>query len=161
MKPYHEELSSKAWYMWLSYYPKTFAFEGSKLLLDLCLADSRILYFWYVLESIHKFIIELHALQCLFVRGLIKNKEGEGLFQISQKERLSSLMTTKYSWGNLIILPSFLHLSKKASLYPVFQFGQEDNVPGHSIEGELTYLFWILPGCSLFPRVGIGWWTPL
>ena len=149
MKPYHEELSSKAWYMWLSYYPKTFAFEGSKLLLDLCLADSRILYFWYVLESIHKFIIELHALQCLFVRGLIKNKEGEGLFQISQKERLSSLMTTKYSWGNLIILPSFLHLSKKASLYPVFQFGQEENVPGHSIERR-AYLF-ILNIARMFP----------
>ena len=49
-----------------SYYPKTFAFEGSKLLLELYIADSRILYFWYVLKSIHKFIIEVHALQGLF-----------------------------------------------------------------------------------------------
>ena len=30
---------------------------------------NRILYFWEVLETIHKFIIELHVLQCLFVRG--------------------------------------------------------------------------------------------
>ena len=52
-----------------SYYPKAFAFEGSKLLLDSRLADSRILYFWYALKSIHKFIIELHDLQCLFVKG--------------------------------------------------------------------------------------------
>ena len=26
---------------------------------------------------------------------------------------------------------------------------------------ELTDLFWKLPGCSLFSRVGIGWWTLL
>ena len=47
--------------------PETFSFESSKQLLDLCLAE--ILYFWQVLESIHKFIIELHALLCLSVRG--------------------------------------------------------------------------------------------
>ena len=46
----------------------TFSFESSKLLLDFCLADSRILYFWQVLESIHRCIIEPHTLQCLFVR---------------------------------------------------------------------------------------------
>ena len=37
-------------------------------MLDLCLANSRILFFWYALESIHKVIIELHVLQHLFVR---------------------------------------------------------------------------------------------
>ena len=45
-----------------SYYRKTYAFEGSKLLLDVHLVDGRILYFWQVLEYIHKFIIELHVL---------------------------------------------------------------------------------------------------
>ena len=49
---------------------KKIAFEDSKLLLELCLVDSRILYFWYVRKSIHKFIIKLDALQCLFLRGL-------------------------------------------------------------------------------------------
>ena len=83
-----------------SYYPKTFAFEGSKLLVDICFADSKILYFWYIPKSIHKFIIELHALQCLVGRWSYKNKEGVGLFQILQKERLFHLlMTTKYSSG--------------------------------------------------------------
>ena len=57
--------------------PKTFAFEGSKWLLDLHLADSR--------KSIHKFIIELHALLSLFVRGLIKNKGGVELIQIHKR----------------------------------------------------------------------------
>ena len=64
---------------------KNFSFEVSKQLLDLCLADSTILYFWYILEPIHKFIIELNVLQSLFVRGsgFNKNKGGLGLFQIS------------------------------------------------------------------------------
>ena len=56
-------------------------------MLDFCLADSRILYFWYVLKSIHKFMVELPVLQCLFVRGLTKSKGRVGLFQISLKER--------------------------------------------------------------------------
>ena len=42
-------------------FPQTFSVESSKQLLDLCLAESRILYFWQVLESIHKLIIELHV----------------------------------------------------------------------------------------------------
>ena len=83
---------------------KTFSLESSKeLLLHLCLADSRILYFWQVLESIHKF----------------KNKGGVGLFQISQKERLF------ISYNNQVLLgiisqcgPSSCTLSKKAFLFP-------------------------------------------
>ena len=42
---------------------KTISLESSKkLLLNLCFAASRILYFWQVLESIAKFIMELHDL---------------------------------------------------------------------------------------------------
>ena len=65
--------------------PKTFVLESSKSLLHLCLADSRFLYFWQVLGSIHKIFIELYVLQCFFVRGSNKNG-GLGLFQIAQKE---------------------------------------------------------------------------
>ena len=43
-------------------FPKIFCFEISKQLLEICLADSRILCFWQVLQFTHKFIIELHAL---------------------------------------------------------------------------------------------------
>ena len=46
-----------------------------KLLLDICLADSRILYFWYVLKSMHRYIIEVHDMRCLFARGHNKTKE--------------------------------------------------------------------------------------
>ena len=83
-----------------SYYPKTFAFEGSKLLLDICLVDSKILYFWYVPKSTHKFIIELHALHCLVGRWSYKNKEGVGLFQILLKgETFSSLKDNQVLLG--------------------------------------------------------------
>ena len=54
---------------------KTFSLEC--LLLNFGLADSRILYFWEVLESIDKFIIELHVLQCFVVSGY-KKKTKEG-----------------------------------------------------------------------------------
>ena len=100
---------------------KTFASEGSKLLPDICLADSRILYFWYVLKSIHKFFIEFHALQCLFVRGSrgSKNEGGVGLFQISQKEIFFHLLWQPGIFGGNIIMQSpFLHPSKKAFLSP-------------------------------------------
>ena len=109
-------------------FSKTFSFESSKSLLNLCLANSRILYFWHVLESIHKFIIELHVLQCLFVREFNK-KGGVGSFQISQKERFFHLLWQKKALeSNLTKNPQ-----KKNSSSPL-QLGQEKNVLGHSVE---------------------------
>ena len=101
MKPYHEELPIKAWSMWQHHiFPKTFPFEGSKQLIDLCYVDSRIIYFWYVLERIDKFIIELHVLQCFFVIvGQKKSKWGVALFQISEMKKEGLLMTTKLLLG--------------------------------------------------------------
>ena len=84
--------------------PKTFLFESSKSLLHLCLANSRILYFWQVLESIHKILIELYVPQCLFVRGSNK-KGGLGLFQIAQKEGLFHFLWQPSALeGNLTML---------------------------------------------------------
>ena len=80
-----------------------------------------------VLEFIHKLIIELHALQCLFVRRYNKKKKGggeAGLFQISQKERLFHHLWQPRSLGkNLIMWPS-----------SPLQFGQEENICRHSVE---------------------------
>ena len=48
--------------------------------------DSRILYFWQVLGSIQKFIIQLHALQCLFVRGSNKQqRSGRIIFKFHKR----------------------------------------------------------------------------
>ena len=119
MKPHQEELLGKAGSMWQYHIPQTFSFESFKFLLDLCFVNSRILYFWEVLESIHKFIIELHVLQCLFVKGLIKNKGGIGLFQISQKERPFHFLWQPSTLGGnpTMWLPSCT-LQKKAPLSP-------------------------------------------
>ena len=102
-------------------------------MLDLCRDASRILYFWYVLESIHRFIIELHVPQCLFVKGSNekKDKVQVGLFHILQKERLLHLLWQPSVLG--VILQSGFHSC-------TLQFGQEQNIPEHSIESR-AYLF--------------------
>ena len=100
-----------------SYSPKTFSFEGSKQLLDLYLADSRILYFWYVVESIHKFVIELHVLQCWFVRGPNKKQRmGRIISNFTKGETFHLLWQLSVLGGNFIMLPRFLHPPRKASL---------------------------------------------
>ena len=71
-------------------FPKTFSF------------DSRILYFWQVLKSIHKFTIELHVLQRLFVRG-----SGETFHVLWQPSALV---------GDLRMCSSFLHPPKNTFL---------------------------------------------
>ena len=130
-------------------------------MLDLCLADSRIFYFWYVLKSNHKFIKELHALQCLFVRRSNKKHRRDRIISnFTKGETFSSIMTTKYSWGwshkaaPLLAplkkgLPLRLSLRKKR----IYLYTQ--------LKGELTDLFWKLPGCPLFLWVEKGWWTLL
>ena len=64
----------------------------------MCIADSRILYFWQVLESIHKFIIELHVLQCVFVSPNKKQRRGRIISNFIKGETFSSLITTKCFW---------------------------------------------------------------
>ena len=86
-------------------------------MLDLCFANCRILYFWQVLESVRKFIIELHVLQCLFVKGdnklerIISNFiKGETFFYL--------LWQPSALWGNLTMCLPFFRPAKKAFLSP-------------------------------------------
>ena len=142
-------------------FPKTFSFERFKLLSNLCLADSRLLYFWQVLESIHKFIIEIHFLQCLFVRGSNKKQMmGKIISNFTKGEAFLFLMTTKCSSGKshnvaLLLLPP------RKGLPLLFSLAKKRIYLDTQLKAELTDLFWKLPGCFLFPRVGIGWWTLL
>ena len=115
-------------------FSKTLSFESSKYLI----AGSRILYFWQVLESIHKFIIELNALQCLFIWGLIKNKDKVGLFQISLKERLFISQPSALGVISQCGPPSCT-LQKRPFL--PLHFGQEENIQGHSTEKSLLVCF--------------------
>ena len=94
-----------------------FSSEGFTQLLGLCLADSRILYCWNVLESLRKFIIELHVLQCLFVRGFDKRqKSGRIASNFTKRENFASFMTIKCSRGlfyNVASLLALFRLAKK------------------------------------------------
>ena len=146
MKPYHEELSSKAWSVWQCHITQ------KHLLL-------KALYFWYVLKSIHNFIIELHALRCLFVRGSNKKqRRGSIISNFTNGETFSSLMTTKYSWGKYHNVVSLLVPLKKSLPLP-FSLGKKRIYLDTQLKGELNDLFKKLPVCSLISLVGIGWWA--
>ena len=136
MEPYHEELSGKAWSMWQHHIPQN-------IFLNLGLADSRILHFWQVLESLQKFIIELHALQCLFVRGSNK-KQRRGRIISNFSSYLYQPSDNTAMWSSLF------HPSRKRYFFP-FQFGQEENISGNSIERRV-YWFISKIDSSLFPQ---------
>ena len=86
----------------------------------------------------------------------MKNKGEVGLFQIWKKERLFHL-----SWqpsdlgGNATCGPPLFHLPKRPS--SLLQFGQKENIPGHSAESR-GYRF-ILKTARVLPiptdRVGL------
>ena len=98
-------------------FPTTFSFESSKWLLDLCFADSRILYFWQVLESIHKFIIELHVLQYLFVRGSNKKRwRGRIISNFRKGETFHLFGQPSALGGNLTMWRPFFHPPKRSSV---------------------------------------------
>ena len=117
-------------------------------MLDLCLVDSWILCFWHVLESIPKFIIELHVLQSLFVRR--SNKKQRKFRVISNFTRRDFFL----SYHNQVLLgvisqcgSPFWTLQERPS-FP-FQFSQEENISGHSTESR-AYWF-ILKIARMFP----------
>ena len=139
MKP-HYELPRKAWSMWQHYIPPK--------------------HFRYVLESIQKFIIELHVPQCLFVRGSNKKqKRGRIISNFTKRRDFFHLLWQPSALGvNFTMWAPFLHPSKKALLSPsVWPRGEYT----WTINWKQSLLIYFEIGCSLFSRVGIGWWTLL
>ena len=83
VEPYHEELSSKAWSMWQHYIPQQHHISQTLALLTVgFFTFGRS---WNLSTSLSQ-----NSMPCstYLWGGLIKNKEGVGLFQISQKERV-------------------------------------------------------------------------
>ena len=125
MKPYHEELSTKAWSIWQHHIlPKTFFVFGGKL--DVCLADNRILYFFERSCNLSTNLPE-SSMPCSAYSqvGLISNKGGVRLFQVSQKDRLFHPFWEPSAYGgNLLMRAPFLHPRKKAffsySVWPIW-----------------------------------------
>ena len=108
-------------------------------------------------RTIHKFIIELHVLQCLFARGSNKKQRRIRLFQISQKERLF------ISDDNQLLLwiisqcpPPLLASSKKGlpfSFTPFsFILAKKKTYLDTQLKGKFADLFRKLLGCILFPQ---------
>ena len=130
-------------------------------MLDFCLANSRILYFWQVLESIRKFIIEIHVLQCFFVRGSNKKqRRGRIISNFTKGEAFHLLWQPSALGVNITMWPSFLHLPKKIflspSLWPQKKTYLETQLKGGAYWFVLktAWVFSIPSG-----RVGIGWWA--
>ena len=114
MNQYHEELSSKVWSMPKHYIPQNIFFWKLWGIIRPLPCWQQDLYFWQVLESIHKFIIWLHALQCLFLRGFNKrqrrgriisslgviSQRGPPSCTLQKKAFLSSSVwpRTEYTW---------------------------------------------------------------
>ena len=91
--------------------------------------------------------------------GLIKNKGGVGLFQISQKERLFHVLYQPSD--NLAMWSPFLHPSKKGLSFP-FSLSKKRIYLEPQLKGEFT---WKLKISRVLPvptgRVGIGRWILL
>ena len=81
--------------------------------------------------------------------GVIKNKRGVGLFQISQKERLFHVLYQPSD--DLALWSPFLHPSKKGLSFP-FNLGTKKIYLETQLKGEFTDLFSKLSENSLFPQ---------
>ena len=128
--------------------------------MDIFLADNRILYFWQILESFRKFIIEFHVLQCLFVRGSNeKQRWGKIISNFTKGETFNLWWQPSALGDNLTMWSPFLKKRPSSTLH----FGQEENIPWHIIEGRAYWfvlkIAWVFPTSS--GRVGIGWSTVL
>ena len=87
-------------------------------------------------------------------------REIVGLFQVSQKESLFQLLWQPRALGvNLKMWNPSCTLQKGLPLS--FSLANKRIYLDNQLNGQLTDLFWKFPGCSLFPRVGIAWWTLL
>ena len=86
--------------MTASYYPKHFLLKALSNYKIFCFADSRIFCFCQVLESIHKFIIELHFLQCLYVMGSNKKMSGNIFSNFTKGEIFHHLWQPSALGGN-------------------------------------------------------------
>ena len=143
MVPYHEEISGKAWSMWQHHIPLYKALSNYNFTLTLLTAG----FFnfdrsWNL--SIHKFIIELHVLQCLFVRGSNK-KQRRGRI-------ISNFISYLYQPSdNIAMWSPFLHPSKKGLSFPL-SLGKKRIYLETQLKGEFIYWSFLKIDRVLFPQ---------
>ena len=113
-------------------------------------------FFWQVLESIHKFVIELNTLKYLFVRGwecLLTAKEEWDYLGFHKKRDFLYLISYNYQvlLGIISQLTPFLHPLKNVLPLP-FSLAKKKIYMDTHLKEALSYLFLKLPRCSLFPQ---------
>ena len=138
------------------YSPKHFLLKALSNLLDLCLADSRILYFLTgpgIYPQIYRIAPCLH---CLFVRGSNKQQRRVRLFEISQMDRLFNLLWQPSALGDNLTMRPF-------SCTSPLQFGQEENIPRQPFDRRAYWFALKIARMLPIPtgRVGVGWWKHL
>ena len=98
VEPY-EKISSKAWSMWQHYIPQHIFFRKLKVIIikpsPRWQQDSLLLVGLGIYPQVS--IIEIHVLQCLFVRGSDKKQmRGRIISNFTKGETLSCLISTKW-----------------------------------------------------------------
>ena len=116
------------------------------MLLNLGLADSKILYFWQVLEYIHQFIIELQVMEWLFLRTSNKTqRRGRIISNFTKKEAFHLLYQPSGLGDNLAMWSLFLNSSIKGFSFP-FSLGKKRIYLENQLKEEFTDLFWKFVG---------------
>ena len=111
-------------------------------------------FFWHSLGSIHKFIIELHALQYLFVRRSKKQQRRGGIISNFTKGE-----TFFISYNNQVLLEvisRFSHLlgpSIKRSSSPLHSLAKKGIYLDTTLKEERTYLFESCQGVPYFHKL--------
>ena len=110
--------------------------------------------FWQVLKSISKFIMELHPLQCLFLRESNKKQRRDKIISNFIKvDTFHLLWQLSAPGGNFTIWsPSCTLLKRFSSPSSLFFWTRKRTYLDNQLERELTDLSLKLPGCSLFPQ---------
>ena len=139
VKLYCEELSSKEWSMWQHHiHQNVFFWKLSATVRPLlCWQQDSLL-----LTGPGTYPQTYHITPCpalLISKAVKKNKGGEGC---------------------VTICCLFLYHPKNCLPFP-FGLTKKKRYLDTQLKTGLTDLFWKLPGSSLLPRVGIGWWTLL
>ena len=117
--------------------------SSRQLLSSLCFVGGKMLYFWQVLESIHKFILELDVLQCFFVRGSDeKQRRGRIISNFTKGDFFISYI-------NKVLCSHHSCTFSKNAFFPL-QFGQEDNISGNSTERRVYWFVLKIARIPLF-----------
>ena len=152
VKPYHEELSSKAWSMWPYHLPQNIFFWKLQVIIRLLSCwqqDSLLLTYPGIYPQIYQ------GSPCpgvLIVRRYNEKQRRSRIILNFTKVETFHLLWQPRDGGNLTMRPPSCTLQKGLPL--PFTLAKKRTYLDTELKEELTDLFWKLPGCSLFQQSG-------